>query len=458
MAVQNDFSKGSVAGNIVRLAVPLTLAQLVNVLYNVVDRVFIGHIGDSILPLTGMGLCMPVITIISAFSGLFGMGGAPICSIQRGQGNLDEAAQVQNTSFVLLTATGALLTLVGEVFLQPILRLFGASADTMPYAAAYLRIYLLGTVFVMISLGMNYFINSQGFARTGMLTVSLGAAVNLALDPILIFGLRMGVQGAALATVLAQAASAVWVLRFLRGESAILRLEPRAFRWNTRRVGRITGLGMSNFIALGTNGVVQIACNTTLQQFGGELYVGVMTVLTSIREVVQMPVSGLTNGAQPVIGYNYGAKTYGRVRQAIRFTALMGIGYTTLVWAALFFFPAGFIRLFHDSPALLEAARPALHLYFFGYFMMSLQFAGQSVFVALGKSGRAVFFSLLRKVVIVVPLTLLLPRVAGLGVAGVFLAEPISNFAGGLACFCTMYATVYRRLGREERRLAAGGK
>lgn len=458
MAVQNDFSKGSVAGNIVRLAVPLTLAQLVNVLYNVVDRVFIGHIGDSILPLTGVGLCMPVITIISAFSGLFGMGGAPICSIQRGQGNLDEAAQVQNTSFVLLTATGALLTLVGEVFLQPILRLFGASADTMPYAAAYLRIYLLGTVFVMISLGMNYFINSQGFARTGMLTVSLGAAVNLALDPILIFGLRMGVQGAALATVLAQAASAVWVLRFLRGKRAILRLEPRAFRWNTRRVGRITGLGMSNFIALGTNGVVQIACNTTLQQFGGELYVGVMTVLTSIREVVQMPVSGLTNGAQPVIGYNYGAKTYGRVRQAILFTALMGIGYTTLVWAALFFFPAGFIRLFHDSPALLEAARPALHLYFFGYFMMSLQFAGQSVFVALGKSGRAVFFSLLRKVVIVVPLTLILPRVAGLGVAGVFLAEPISNFAGGLACFCTMYATVYRRLGREERRLATGGK
>lgn len=451
MAVQNDFSRGSISGNILRLAVPLMLAQLVNVLYNVVDRVFIGHIGSTMLPLTGVGLCMPVITVISAFSGLFGMGGAPLCSIERGQGELEEATKVQNTSFVLLVGTGLILTVAGEVFLHPILRLFGASADTLPYAAGYLRIYLLGTVFVMISLGMNYFINSQGFAGTGMLTVSLGAVINLVLDPLLIFGLDMGVQGAALATVLAQAASAVWVLRFLTGPKAILRLQPRTFRWNSGRIAKITGLGLSNFIALGTNGLVQIACNTTLQTFGGDLYVGVMTVLMSIREVVQMPVSGLTNGAQPVIGYNYGAKTYDRVRQAIRFTVLSGIGYTTLIWAVLFFFPTGFILLFNDSRALMEAAKPALHLYFFGYFMMSLQFAGQSVFVALGRSKQAVFFSLLRKVVIVVPLTLILPHVAGLGVTGVFLAEPVSNFVGGLACFCTMYLTVYRRLGKEGR-------
>lgn len=451
MAVQNDFSRGSISGNILRLAVPLMLAQLVNVLYNVVDRVFIGHIGASLLPLTGVGLCMPVITVISAFSGLFGMGGAPICSIERGQGELDEAARVQNTSFVLLVGTGLLLTVIGEAFLHPILRLFGASGDTLPYAAGYLRIYLLGTIFVMISLGMNYFINSQGFAGTGMLTVSIGAVINLALDPLFIFVLDMGVQGAALATVISQAVSAVWVLRFLCGPKAILRLRPRTFRWSSRRVAQITGLGLSNFIALGTNGLVQIACNTTLQTFGGDLYVGVMTVLTSIREVVQMPVSGLTNGAQPVIGYNYGAKSYDRVRQAIRFTLLSGVTYTTLIWAVLFLFPTGFILLFNDSPALMEAARPALHLYFFGYFMMSLQFAGQSVFVALGRSRQAVFFSLLRKVVIVVPLTLILPRVAGLGVTGVFLAEPVSNFVGGLACFCTMYLTVYRRLGKEGR-------
>ena len=450
MTVQNDFSRGSIPGNILRLAVPLMLAQLVNILYNVVDRVFLGHIGGSTLPLTGVGLCMPVITVISAFSGLLGMGGAPLCSIARGQGELDEAGRIQNTSFVLLVSTGLLLTLAGEAFLSPILRLFGASADTLPYAAGYLRIYLAGTVFVMISLGMNYFINAQGFARIGMLTVSLGAVINLVLDPLLIFGLDLGVRGAALATVCAQGASAVWVLRFLRGKKAILRLAPQTFRWDSERIRRITGLGLSNFIALGTNGLVQIACNTTLQAFGGDLYVGVMTVLSSIREVVQMPVGGLTNGGQPVIGYNYGAKAYARVRQAIRFMTVSGIAYTTAIWAALFFFPHGFITLFSDDSALLQAALPALHLYFFGYFMMSLQFAGQSVFVALGKSRQAVFFSLFRKVVIVVPLTLLLPRVAGLGVAGVFLAEPVSNFAGGLACFATMCFTVYRRLGSSK--------
>ncbi len=444
--MQNDFSKGSVPGNIMRLALPLTVAQLVNVLYNVVDRIFLGHIGGSILPLTGVGLCLPVITVISAFSGLFGMGGAPICSIARGQGQLDQAEKVQNTAFLLLLIAGATLCMVGELFLTPILSLFGASADTLPYAAGYLRIYLVGTVFVMVSVGMNYFINSQGFARTGMLTVLLGAGINLVLDPVFIFGLDMGVQGAALATVLAQAASAVWVLRFLCGPKAILRLRLRGFRWDGRLVRRITGLGLANFIALGTNGLVQIVCNTTLQRVGGDLYVGVMTVLSSIREVVQMPVSGLVNGAQPVIGYNYGAKQTDRVRQAIRFTTAAGVGYTTLIWAALFFFPAAFIQLFHDGTDLLEVARPALHLYFFGYFMMSLQFAGQSVFQALGRWRQAVFFSLFRKVVIVVPLTLWLPYVAGLGVNGVFLAEPVSNFLGGLACFCTMYWTVYRRL------------
>lgn len=422
------------------------LAQLVNVLYNVVDRVFIGHIGGSSLPLTGVGLCMPVITVISAFSGLFGMGGAPLCSIARGQGELEEAKQIQNTSFVLLVSTGLILMIGGELFLEPILSLFGASPDTMPYAAPYLRIYLLGTVFMMISLGMNYFINSQGFARTGMLTVSIGAVINLILDPLFIYVFGMGVQGAALATICAQTVSAVWVLGFLRGRRAILQLAPRSFRWNWIRIRKITGLGLSNFIALGTNGLVQIVCNTTLQSFGGDLYVGVMTVLSSIREVVQMPVSGLTNGAQPVIGYNYGAERYDRVKQAIRFAAIAGILYTTLIWAVLFFFPRFFILLFNDGEDLMAAALPALHLYFFGYFMMSLQFAGQSVFVALGKSKQAVFFSLFRKVMIVVPLTLILPHVAGLGAAGVFLAEPVSNFVGGTACFVTMYLTVYRKL------------
>ena len=270
--MQNDFSRGSVSGNIIRLAVPLMLAQLVNVLYNVVDRVFIGHIGNSALPLTGVGLCMPVITVISAFSGLFGMGGAPFCSMARGRGDIQEAEQVQNTSFVLLVGCGLLLTILGELFLHPILTLFGASAETMPYATSYLRIYLVGTIFVMIALGMNYFINTQGFAGIGMLTVSIGAVLNLILDPLFIFVLDMGVAGAALATICSQAVSALWALGFLFSKRALLRLRPHAFRWEWHRIRRIIGLGMSNFIAMGTNGVVQIACNSTAQAFGGNQY------------------------------------------------------------------------------------------------------------------------------------------------------------------------------------------
>ena len=332
--MQNDFSRGSVSGNIIRLAVPLMLAQLVNVLYNVVDRVFIGHIGSSALPLTGVGLCMPVITVISAFSGLFGMGGAPICSMARGRGDIQEAEQVQNTSFVLLVGCGLLLTILGELFLHPILTLFGASTETLPYATSYLRIYLVGTIFVMIALGMNYFINTQGFAGIGMLTVSIGAVLNLILDPLFIFVLDMGVAGAALATICSQAVSALWALGFLFSKRALLRLRPHAFRWEWHRIRRIIGLGMSNFIAMGTNGVVQIACNSTAQAFGGDLYVGVMTVLIAIREVVQMPVSGLTNGAQPVISFNYGASQWERVKKAIRFTVVSGVIYATACWAS----------------------------------------------------------------------------------------------------------------------------
>lgn len=450
LAIQNDFSSGRISSNILRLAVPLMLAQLVNVLYNVVDRIFIGHIGNSTLPLTGVGLCMPIITLISAFSGLFGMGGAPICSIARGRGDLDEAEQIQNTAFVLLIVCGLILTLLGELFLHPLLILFGASKDTLPYAADYLQIYLIGTIFVMIALGMNYFINTQGFSGIGMLTVSIGAILNLILDPFFIFACNLGVRGAALATICSQAISALWALRFLCGKQAILRLSPFTFCWNADRIQRIIALGTTNFIALGTNSIVQIACNTTLQTFGGDLYVGVMTVLSSIREVVQMPISGLTNGAQPVIGYNYGARKPDRVRQAIRFSAIAGILYTTICWATLFFFPSPFVQLFSSDSQLITASIPALHLYFFGYFMMSLQFTGQSIFVALGRARQSIFFSLFRKIIIVVPLTLFLPYVGNLGVSGVFIAEAISNFIGGTICFLTMYLTIYRKLDSNE--------
>ena len=444
MAQQNDFSQGSVSGNIMSLAVPMTLAQLVNVLYSVVDRIYIGHLPHvSTQALTGIGLSLPVITAVTAFANLFGMGGAPLCSIARGAGQQERARKIMGNAFSCLLISGALLFALCFLFKEPLLYLFGASSDTFSYADDYLTVYLLGTLFVMVSLGMNNFINAQGFGKMGMATVLIGAVLNLILDPLFIFVFGMGVQGAAAATVISQGISALFVLKFLTGPRAIFRLERGALRLEGKLVREITGLGMSGFIMAITNSSVQVVCNATLARWGGDLYVGVMTVINSVREIINMPMTGLTNGAQPVIGFNYGAKKYGRVRKAIIFTTLSGVIMTTAVWALLFFFPHFFIHLFNSEPELLEAGVPAMRIYFFGIFMMSLQFAGQSTCVALGKSKQAIFFSLLRKAIIVIPLTLLLPMAAGLGVNGVFLAEPISNFLGGGACFGTMLLTVW---------------
>lgn len=449
--MKNDFSKGSVVKNILNLAVPMTLAQLINVLYNIVDRIYIGRIPDhATLSLTGIGLSLPMITMVTAFANLFGMGGAPLCSIERGRGNLEEAEKIMGNSFSMMMLFGVLLTGVGLLFKKPLLYAFGASDATWPFADAYITIYMLGSIFVMVGLGMNSFINSQGFGRIGMCTVLLGAAANLVLDPIFIFGLDMGIRGAALATVISQALSAAWILWFLTGKKAILRLKLSCMKPEFKRIKEITALGMSGFTMAITNCTVQVVCNATLQVYGGDLYVGIMTVINSLREVAIMPVHGVTNSAQPVMGFNYGAREYKRVKKAIVFTSVFSIFYTTLVWALLHGFPEFFIRMFNQDPALIEAGIPALRLYFFGFFMMSLQFAGQAVFVALGKSRQAVFFSIFRKVVIVTPLTLFLPSLLHMGTDGVFIAEPISNFVGGAACFGTMMLTVWRELTRKQ--------
>lgn len=449
--MKNDFSKGSVVKNILNLAVPMTLAQLINVLYNIVDRIYIGRIPDhATLSLTGIGLSLPMITMVTAFANLFGMGGAPLCSIERGRGNLEEAEKIMGNSFSMMMLFGVLLTGVGLLFKKPLLYAFGASDATWPFADAYITIYMLGSIFVMVGLGMNSFINSQGFGRIGMCTVLLGAAANLVLDPIFIFGLDMRIRGAALATVISQALSAAWILWFLTGKKAILRLKLSCMKPEFKRIKEITALGMSGFTMAITNCTVQVVCNATLQVYGGDLYVGIMTVINSLREVAIMPVHGVTNSAQPVMGFNYGAREYKRVKKAIVFTSVFSIFYTTLVWALLHGFPEFFIRMFNQDPALIEAGIPALRLYFFGFFMMSLQFAGQAVFVALGKSKQAVFFSIFRKVVIVTPLTLFLPSLLHMGTDGVFIAEPISNFVGGAACFGTMMFTVWRELTRKQ--------
>lgn len=449
---ENDFSKGSIILNILKLALPMTLAQLINVLYNIIDRIYIGQLPENAtLSLTGLGLCLPIISIVIAFANLFGMGGAPLCSIERGRGNKEEAEAIMGNSFVMMVAVGILLTAAGLIFKRPLLYLFGASDATIGYADDYVTIYLLGNVFVMTGLGMNSFINSQGFGTIGMMTVLLGAAANILLDPIFIFGFHMGVQGAALATILSQLLSAVWIIRFLTGSKTILRLRPSAMKLKRERIFRIMGLGMSGFTMAITNSSVQIMYNTMLQKAGGDLYVGIMTVINSVREVISMPAQGITNSAQPVMGYNYGAREYGRVKQAIVFMSVAAITYTLAVWGLVHGFPGFFIRMFNRSGELVEAGIPAMRIYFFGFFMMALQFAGQSVFVGLGKSKNAVFFSIFRKVIIVIPLILILPEVFHLGTDGIFMAEPISNFIGGTACFGTMLCTVWRELGKKEK-------
>ncbi|MBR5617505.1 MAG: MATE family efflux transporter [Oscillospiraceae bacterium] len=445
--VKNDFSKGPMWKCITAQAAPLMLAQLVQLLYNIVDRIYLGHLGDqNSLALTGVGLVFPIVTLITAFSSLFGMGGVPLFSIARGEGKEEKAGKIMGNSFALLLLSAVVLTVCGYLFSKPILFAFGAGEASYVYAREYLRIYLAGTVFSMISAGMNGYINAQGFPKIGMLSVVVGAAANILLDPVFIIWLDMGVSGAALATVISQLLSAAWVVRFLFGRKPDISLSPKIIRIDRQVTKEICKLGTSNFVMAGTNCLVQVACNSTLQAYGGDIFIGVMTVTNSVREIFHLPVSGLMGGAQPVISFNYGARAYGRVKEAIRFNTVIGVVYTMVSWLFVVLFPEFWFRIFSDDLTLLQTGVPMLRIYFFGFVFMSLQFAGQSVFQAVGDAKHAIFFSLLRKAFIVVPLTLLLPAV-GFGVTGVFLAEPVSNIIGGLASYLTMRMTVYRRLG-----------
>ncbi len=448
---KNDFSKGPVWRCIVAQAVPLTIAQLVQLLYNVVDRIYLGHMGEGdSLALTGVGLTFPIITLIMAFTSLFGVGGVPLFSMARGAGEQERAGRIMGNSFALLLTSSVILTVIGFAFCRPILFAFGASEESFVYASEYLNIYLIGTVFSMITSGMNGYINAQGFPRIGMCSVIIGAAANIVLDPIFIFAFDMGVAGAALATIISQMLSAVWVLHFLFGKQAVIPLRLSNIRISSTITKEITKLGASNFIMSGTTFLVQVSCNTTLQTYGGDLYVGIMTVTNSIRDIVMLPIGGIVNGAQPVISFNYGAKAYARARAGIRFNTYVGAIYTLLAWGLILLFPKFWFDVFSDDAAMAQTGIGMLKIYFFGFVFMALQFAGQSAFQALGDAKHAIFFSLLRKAIIVVPLTLLLPRV-GFGVTGVFLAEPISNVIGGLACYLTMRMTAYRKLGDMSR-------
>ena len=386
-----------------------------------------------------------------AFANLFGMGGAPLCSIERGRGNNEEAEAIMGNSFAMMVVVGVILTVVGLVFKRPMLYLFGASDATIGYADSYITIYLMGNIFVMTGLGMNSFINSQGFGTIGMMTVLLGAVANIILDPVFIFFFHMGVRGAALATILSQLISAIWILKFLTGPKAILKLKKNCMKLKRSRVLRIIGLGMSGFTMSITNSSVQVMYNAMLQKTGGDLYVGIMTVINTVREVISMPVQGITHSSQPVMGYNYGAKEYGRVKKAIVFVSTVSVLYTLGVWSLVHAFPEFFIRIFNRT-GTGGSGILAMRIYFFGFFMMAFQLAGKGYLCWPGKSEKNAVFFIFRKVIIVIPLIIILPSMFPSGnEIYILMAEPVSNFIGGTACFVTMLCTVWLNLQKGEK-------
>ncbi len=455
--LQGDYGRGSMGRNILSQAIPMFLAELTHLLYNVVDRIYIGHLpGTDSMALAGLGITFPLTVLVSAFSRLIGAGGAPLFSIARGAGDRDRAARLQGTSFSWLLGLSVLVFTVCMVFRRPILFLFGAGEQSFLYAERYLRVYLWGTPFVMIATGMNGFINAQGFPRVGMITVALGAVLNLALDPLFIFALGLSVEGAALATVLSQAASALFVTAFLTGKKALIPLRKKDLGLRLPMAGEICRLGLAGSIMSATTSLTQIACNVTLQTYGGETWVSAMAVLQSVREILSLPVGSIHSGCLPVLGFNYGAKKYRRVTRGIRFVTFSSILAAMISWVSVLLFAPAYTRIFTDDPAILEIAPGALRVFFFAFVFMALQTAGQAAFTSMGKSRQAIFFSLFRKAIIVTPLTFLLPLVIDPPVYGVFWAEPISNVIGGTACFTVMYLTVYRKLVRDRTDSPAG--
>ena len=442
---KNDFSQGSVNRHILNIAGPMIIAQLINVLYNVIDRIYIGRIPEvSTLAMGGLGLCLPLISIIIAFANLFGMGGSPLCSIARGKGDIKEAEEIMGNSFVMLVVFSFVIMIVGFLFKEPILWLFGASEETFKYANDYMTIYLLGTLFVLVGLGMNSFINSQGFAKIGMMTVLIGAVMNIVLDPVFIFVFNMGVKGAALATVISQMVSALCTIQFLESERTILKLRKERLKLKWNYIKKIVSLGMAGFMMAITNSIVSIVCNSTLSYYGGDMYIAIMTIINSIREVASLPGQSVANASQPVLGYNYGAQCYDRVLKGLKFTTITSLSAMLLLWLTIHMFPVTLMKIFTNDSYILNHGVDAIRLYFFGFYMMSFQMSGQAVAIGLGKSKQAIFFSIFRKVIIVAPLTIILPQY--IGIDGVFIAEAISNFIGGGACYITMWLTIGKKL------------
>lgn len=449
-----DFEHGTVTGNILGAALPMLVAQILNLLYNIVDRIYIARIPNiGTAALGAVGLCFPLIVVITAFSNLFGSGGAPLFSIYRGKGEPQRAANVMNTSFTMVCVCAVVLMAVGFIFARPLLVLFGASTDALVYAYPYLMIYLIGTLPSMIATGMNPFINAQGYSTIGMTSVAVGAVANLLLDPLFIFVLGFGVQGAAIATVISQALSAIFVFVFLtrKSELKVRFLKKKEFSECIGYAKNIVSLGTAGFIMQLTNSLVSICCNNILSDVGGDIYISVMTIVSSVRQLVETPIYAMNEGTSPILSYNYGACRPARVRKAMAVMSTMILGYTAVMWSIIILFPNVLIGIFSSDAALMQDAVPALKQYFAAFICMDFQYIGQTVFKSLNKKKQAIFFSLLRKVFIVVPLTYMMPYMFHMGTAGVFLAEPVSNVIGGTLCLVVMLCTVLPELKRMEK-------
>ena len=443
-----DLGTAPVGKLLFSLALPTIASQIVNMLYNLVDRVYIGHMQPvetvGTLALTGVGVCLPIIMIISAFAALMGMGGAPRASIQEGRGDIRSAEEIMGNCFTMVVVTALVLTVLLRIFAEPLLLTFGASPDTIDYALKYINIYALGTIFVQVTLGMNAYITAQGFSTVGMKTVLIGAILNTILDPIFIFVFDMGVQGAATATVVSQAVSALWVLKFLTGSKTKWRLRKEFLRPHRKVVMPCIALGLSPFIMQSTESLIAVCFNASLLKYGGDIAVGTMTILTSMMQFAMMPLMGLTQGAQPIVSYNYGARNAERVRAAFKLLLKTCLGYSLALWILVQLFPKLFILIFNNNPALVDYAVRALRIYMGATGIFGIQVACQQTFVALGNAKTSLFLAVLRKIILLIPLIYILPAFMADKATAVFLAEPVADFLAVVTTAC-MFRVQFRQ-------------
>ena len=412
-----------------KLAVPAIAAQIINLLYNLVDRMYIGHIANvGKLALTGVGVCLPLIMLISAFAALVSMGGAPRASIFLGKGEHDNAEKTLGNSFTLLIILSLTLTVIFNFFAKDLLLLFGASENTIEYATSYMKIYSLGTIFVQLTLGLNAFISAQGFAKTSMMTVLIGAICNIILDPIFIFGFNMGVSGAALATIISQSLSMIWILFFLTGKKTTLKIKKKNLRLSKNIILPSIALGLAPFMMQSTESLIAVCFNSSLLKYGGDIAVGAMTILTSVMQFSMLPLTGLTQGGQPIISYNYGAKNPERVKKAFKILLISCVTYSCILWALAMITPKSFVLIFNNDPELVEFTSHALRIYMAVSCVFGIQIACQQSFIALGNAKTSLFLALLRKIILLIPLIYIMPLFISDKTTAVFMAEPVADF------------------------------